>query len=184
MFIHAPSGDDGTAPQGRCGKPAIGLGIAADVTGAAMADDGGRAFTIDDEEAAMLNEPFAEECDALLQHVPDVRTTADEYPSLSTEARIDAVADVLDFLDYHLAPRIIAEQRTLFPLLTRALHAPCDVETLVRHHATIGELTRALRQAEPDDAGHVQDVLRALADVVETHLGAEREIVLPQLRVH
>jgi Hemerythrin HHE cation binding domain len=131
----------------------------------------------------MLNEPLAEACDALLQHVPDIRATADRYPSLSSEARIDAVAEVLDFLDYHLAPRIVAEERTLFPLMARALHAPCDVETLVQHHATIGELTRALRTAEPDDVSHVQEVLRALADVVERHLGAEREVVLPDLRV-
>ena len=49
---------------------------------------------------------------------------------------------ILELLDYHLAPRIDAEERTLFPLLARAIHAPCDAETLALHNAAIRDLTR------------------------------------------
>ena len=127
----------------------------------------------------MRNEPFIEACDWLLQRVPDIHATADRLADLSIAERDAAVQQVLDFLDYHLAPRVEAEERTLFPLLARAIHAPCDAETLALHNAAIRDLTRSVQSADLSDVTRVQDLLHVLASVIEVHLESEREIVLP-----
>jgi iron-sulfur cluster repair protein YtfE (RIC family) len=117
----------------------------------------------------------------MLVHVEQLREAAREVPRLALEEREAVVARILDFLRGTLLPHAKAEEDFLYPEVARLLGHIGATAPMSHDHLAIGALTDALADADPSEAGALQELLYGLHALITVHFRKEEEIYLPLL---
>lgn len=137
-----------------------------------------------------LTQPLRDEHKELLPHVELLRTVADAVGTAQGASVQQDVEEVYRFLTTHLTPHAQAEERALYPVVSRLMGAPEATATMIRDHVAIAQLTAELGELRSQIAGaainetqqkQLRRVLYGLYAVVSVHFAKEEEIYLPVL---
>ena len=139
---------------------------------------------------AIITQPLRDEHQELFPHVENLRTAGDSitrsFISPTDRANIDAAHE---FLVNHLIPHAVAEEKALYPVVSKVMGASQATATMSRDHVEIGRLTQELGDIlsevggsiEEDQANALRQVLYGLYALVKVHFAKEEEIYLPLL---
>jgi iron-sulfur cluster repair protein YtfE (RIC family) len=126
-------------------------------------------------------DPLRAEHRELLPHIDSFKTIADSIGETPVEMLRGEIDEAYEFLNDHLIPHAIAEDRVLYPAVERAMGAPGATATMSRDHVEVLTLTRELGSLSLDDPKRVRRVLYGLYALVSLHFAKEEEIYVPLL---
>jgi nitroreductase len=121
---------------------------------------------------------FRREQTSLLEHVERLPVVAHEFPSLSTDERIEVVEREVAFLVEILLPHAEVAERTLYPGAGRLLGDSGDGGSVAHDRQEVRARIAELAAADPADAGAFQEILYALHALLSIHLQNEEEVYL------
>lgn len=127
------------------------------------------------------SKPFFDLHVALRHQVERLPVVAHELPALPVEERIELVEQVVSFVSEILLPHAAIEQRVLYPRAARLLGKPDDSTTVVEDEAAMREWITDLLEADLADAGHLQELLYALYQLLSAHVGREEQLYVDLL---
>jgi iron-sulfur cluster repair protein YtfE (RIC family) len=144
----------------------------------------------EESKMATPTQPLRDEHKHLLPHIAGLRAAADSVGEAEADAVLRKVAESHDFLVHHLLPHAQAEERALYPVVSRLMGAPEATATMERDHVEIGRLTAELGVLRTGLSGSTIDaaqarslraVLYGLSALVALHFAKEEEVYLPIL---
>lgn len=138
--------------------------------------------------ANILTRPLREEHQQIRPRL-EVLKRAARAVGTSHEADLPAALDpAIAFLESELLPHMDAENRILFPVISRILGSPHAVEGMVHDHREIARQAREverLRQRlgldDPADRDELRSVLSTLHTLVVLHCAKEEDVLVPVL---
>ena len=132
-----------------------------------------------------FTQPLRDEHKELIPHIEEILEVANAIPDAPLEQIRGGVADVYEFLAYHLIPHAQAEDAALYPAVQKALGSPDSTRTMTRDHIEVGhylaELARLQQDLTPQNFKALQRVLYGLYALVKVHFAKEEEVYLPIL---
>ena len=137
-----------------------------------------------------LMQPLREEHKELLPHIEQLRIIANSVgESPLNQLRLD-IAEVYEFLAYHLIPHAEAEDAALYPVVASVMGAANATATMKRDHVEVAALTDELaslrfhlteNEVSASVYKELRRVLYGLYTLVKVHFAKEEEIYLPLL---
>src|SRR4051812_3587066 len=106
--------------------------------------------------------PFLDLHGYLRNNVEHLPVAAHELPELGGEERIYVIERVVAFLSEILLPHAAAEKRVLYPRAARLLGKRDDSDDIAVDEGAVRDRLVELADADPDDVGHLQELLIAL----------------------
>ncbi|MEO3799311.1 hemerythrin domain-containing protein [Nonomuraea sp. B1E8] len=138
----------------------------------------------------MLTQPLRDEHAHLLPHIETLCAVADTLDHTTPEALDTALAELELFLRNHLIPHAEAEDRVLYPVISRMMGAAEATATMSRDHVEVGRLAHELSTLHDavdreglnnERRAALRRVLYGLYTLVKVHFAKEEEIYLPLL---
>jgi hemerythrin-like domain-containing protein len=129
----------------------------------------------------MPTTPLREEHARLRVELRHIRVAARELPDLSPDERTLLIARILDFLRGTLIPHAAAEERGLYAEVERVLGDPRGTDTMAYDHQAIERMTEALATTPVQWTEQLQELLYAVAALIEVHFEKEERIYLELL---
>lgn len=139
-----------------------------------------------------LTQPLRDEHRALLPNIESLRMIADSVGEIPVTALREAVDAAYDFLAHELIPHAHAEDRVMYPAVSKVLGAPQATATMWRDHLEVERFTHELasireqiagKSLEAAEARALRRVLYGLYAIIKVHFAKEEEIYLPLLEV-
>ena len=127
-------------------------------------------------------QPFLEGTAGLRAEVERFLVDAQELPRLMVAERSDAIEQVIAFLVEILLPHTRAQERVVFAEVDRVSGARGSGAVAARDRALIRVRVRELADADPTDAGRIQQILYALYLVGSGVFRKEEEAILRLVR--
>jgi hemerythrin-like domain-containing protein len=130
---------------------------------------------------------------SLMSHVEGLRSVAEVVGEVSPGLLRQGVDDAYRFLTELLIPHADAEERGVYPAVTKILGSDLATEGMIRDHAEVKRLAAALgdlkRQLDLDPlteqtARDLRRTLYGLYALVRLHFTKEEETLLPLLEAH
>ncbi|MFL5909354.1 MAG: hemerythrin domain-containing protein [Gaiellaceae bacterium] len=117
----------------------------------------------------------------LRDHVEHLPVAAHELPDLDVDERLDLIERIVAFLSETLLPHAAAEERVLYPRAARIFARSDDSSGAAVDEAAVRERISELAAADPEDAGHLQELLYAIYALLSSHLWREEQLYLEVL---
>ena len=125
--------------------------------------------------------PFLDLHAELRDHVEHLPVAAHELPDLDVDERVDLIERIVGFLSETLLPHAAAEERVLYPRAARILARSDESADVAIDEAAVRERITDLAAADPEDAGHLQELLYAIYALLSSHLWREEQLYLELL---
>jgi iron-sulfur cluster repair protein YtfE (RIC family) len=139
---------------------------------------------------AKITQPLRDEHKELYRQVESLRLAGDVVNEGLTSLAHDKIEQSYDFLTRQLLPHAQAEDKTLYPMVQKAMGAPQATATMSRDHVEVERLTQELGTLRVHKSqlsitfaqvSALRRVLYGLYTLVKLHFAKEEEIYLPLL---